>query len=156
MAGRHPGARAPPFRSAPPAPPKPSLLAPGYEKAFHKAIHTFARGDVPAAVALFEESSAKDTGEKALADDLFAGLLNAQLGNDDAAIRCLEKVVRSDQSLPDELMDKYVAGAGIAIGHRRRQGRGPVRLARRRAHPRRDLPGDGPPRRGDRIDPAAR
>jgi tetratricopeptide (TPR) repeat protein len=100
---------------SPPAPPKPSLLAPGYEKAFHKALHTYASGDTAGAVALFKESSAKDTGDKVLSDDLFAGLLSAQLGDHEGAIAYLEKVVRSDQSLPDELMEKYVEGAAMSV-----------------------------------------
>jgi tetratricopeptide (TPR) repeat protein len=104
-----------PVPVSPPAPPKPGLLAPGYEKAFCKALQHFVNGDVKAAAALFEESSAKDSGERVLADDLFAGLLRAQLEDEHAAIPYLEKVVRSDQALPDELMDKYVAGGGIVV-----------------------------------------
>jgi hypothetical protein len=93
---------------APLRPPKPGLLASGYEKAFHKAVQTYAQGDVSGAVALFREAAAKDTSDKALADDLFAGILSVQVEDDDQAIPYLEKVVASDQALPDRLMQKYV------------------------------------------------
>jgi predicted Zn-dependent protease len=91
------------------------MFASGYEKAFHKAVQTYVQGDVQGAVGLFRESSEKDTSDKALADDLFAGLLSAQVGDDDAAARYLEKVVTADTALPDQLMDKYVPGGGLSI-----------------------------------------
>jgi tetratricopeptide (TPR) repeat protein len=100
---------------APPAPPKPGLLASGYEKAFHKAVNAYARGEAAEALRLFKESSARDTKDKALADDLFVGIIAAQTGEDATAIPALEKVVNSDQELPDELMAKYVPGGGASI-----------------------------------------
>jgi tetratricopeptide (TPR) repeat protein len=106
---------APPAAVAPPSPPKPGLFAPGYEKAFYKAVQTYVQGDAQRAVQLVRESSEKDTSDKALADDLFAGLLSAQVGDNDAAIGYLEKVVTSDTALPDALMDKYVPGGGLSI-----------------------------------------
>lgn len=99
----------------PPPPPKPGLLAPGYEKAFHKAIHAYVGGDVRGALTLFRDASSKDTDERALSDDFFAGLLSAQIEDDASAIYFLEKVVRSSQPLPDALMDKYVSGGGIGV-----------------------------------------
>jgi tetratricopeptide (TPR) repeat protein len=100
---------------APPPPPKPSMFASGYEKAFYKAIHAYAAGQTNEALRLFRESSEKDTKEKALADDFFAGIISAQTRDDDAATRYLEKVVNSEQSLPDALMNKYVPGGGVSI-----------------------------------------
>ena len=62
------------------------------------------------------ESNEKDTSDKALADDLFVGLLAAQTDDDASAILSLEKVVNSDQALPDTLMEKYIPGGGMMIG----------------------------------------
>ena len=104
-----------PVPVSPPAPPKPGMLAPGYEKSFQKALQHYVKGDIAVAASLFEESSAKDSDEKVLADDLFAGLLRIQLEDEEAAIPYLEKVVQSADALPDELMDKYIAGGGMAI-----------------------------------------
>ena len=111
--GRRAERRAAPV--APPKPPKPGLFASGYEKAFYKAVQTYAQGDVSGAVAHFRESASKDTSDKALADDLFAGLLSAQVGDDAQAIPYLEKVAVSDLALPDALMEKYVPGGGLTV-----------------------------------------
>jgi tetratricopeptide (TPR) repeat protein len=90
-------------------------LASGYEKAFHRALDAYVKGDTQRAAALFREAAEKDVKDKALGDDLFAGLLSAQTGDIDAAIRHLEKVVASDQVLPDTLIEKYAPGGGLAI-----------------------------------------
>jgi tetratricopeptide (TPR) repeat protein len=94
----------------PPARPKPGLLAPAFEKAFHKAVRTYAYGDLSGAAALFKESAVQDERDEALADDLFAGLLSAQADDDASAICFLEKVVASYRTLPDELMKRYAQG----------------------------------------------
>lgn len=99
----------------PPPPPKPGLLAPGYEKAFHKALQRAAAGDSAGALALFREAAEKDPSDKALADDFFAGMFSAQAQDNEAAERYLEKVVTSDQSLPDKLMTKYAPGGHVAV-----------------------------------------
>jgi tetratricopeptide (TPR) repeat protein len=91
------------------------LLAPGYEKAFHKAIQLYAGGRTEEALARFREAAEKDQSDRALADDFFAGLLSAQTRDDNAAIDYLEKVVTSDKALPDQLMSKYVPGGHIAV-----------------------------------------
>jgi tetratricopeptide (TPR) repeat protein len=110
------GARRPaPAPVAPPAPPKPGMLASGYEKAFHKAVNAYAGGKTEDALRLFRESSEKDTKDKALADDFFVGLIAALLRQDDVAVPALEKVVNSEQELPDELMAKYCEGGGASI-----------------------------------------
>ena len=96
-------------------PPKPGLLAPGYEKAFHKAIHRYASGDTHGALLLFREAAEKDQSSKALGDDFFAGLLSAQLRDDASAIWFLEKVVTAAHALPDQLMSKYVEGGSVAV-----------------------------------------
>jgi tetratricopeptide (TPR) repeat protein len=94
--------------AAPIAPPaKPGLFAPKHEKAFHKALQTYAKGDVEGARQLFRKSSEADTGGRVLVDDLFAGLLAVQAGKADEAIPYLETVVSSDVALPDQLMIKY-------------------------------------------------
>ena len=99
----------------PPAPPKPGMTAPGYEKAFHKAVQAYAGGDAAGALMLFRQAAEKDDRNKALGDDFFAGLLSAQVGDDPSAIWFLERVVTSDEPLPDQLMSKYVPGGGVAI-----------------------------------------
>jgi hypothetical protein len=50
------GSRSAAFPVPPAAPPKPGLLAPGYEKAFHKAIHLYANGRTEGALARFREA----------------------------------------------------------------------------------------------------
>ena len=102
-----------PVQPAPP--PKPGLLAPGYEKAFHKALQRAAVGDSAGALALFRESTEKDSSDKVLADDFFAGMFSAQAQDNEAAEHYLEKVVTSDQGLPDALMTKYAPGGHVAV-----------------------------------------
>jgi tetratricopeptide (TPR) repeat protein len=51
-----------------------------------------------------------------LSDDLLAGIVNATTGKLDEAIPYLETVVSSEVELPDELMTKYLAGGGVAVG----------------------------------------
>jgi tetratricopeptide (TPR) repeat protein len=97
------------------APPKPGMLAPAYEKKFAKGINAYMRGDAEEALALFEEASSRDDRDRAVSDDLFAGLLLAQLGRGEDAIPYLEKVVRSSTPLPDTLMKKYGVAGGIEI-----------------------------------------
>jgi tetratricopeptide (TPR) repeat protein len=108
-------ARPTPVPVAPPPPPKPGLFAPGYEKAFHKAIHRYAGGDTQGALLLFREAAEKDQINKALGDDFFAGLLSAHLREDATAIQFLEKVVTAATALPDALMSKYVEGGSVAV-----------------------------------------
>ena len=98
-----------------PALQKPGWFAPGYEKAFHKAVRSYIAGDTEGALAMFRESAAKDERERSLADDLFAGLLTVQVGPAEAAIPYLEKVVRSDQPLPDQLMQRYAPDGDLTI-----------------------------------------
>ena len=94
---------------------KPGWFAPRYEKAFHKAVQSYLAGDTERALAMFRESAAEDERDRSVADDLFAGLLTVQVGAAEAAIPYLEKVVRSDQQLPDELMQKYAPGGDLTI-----------------------------------------
>jgi tetratricopeptide (TPR) repeat protein len=95
---------------------KPGLFAPKHEKEFYKALQAYAKGETEEARKLFESASAKDEGERVLADDLLAGIVNATSGKLDEAIRYLETVVASEVELPDELMTKYLSGGGIAVG----------------------------------------
>lgn len=109
------GSRARAAAIAPSPPPKPGLMASGTEKAFYKAIAAVAAGQHQEALRLFRASNAKDSKDKALADDFFVGLLSAQLAEDEAAIAALEKVVDSDRALPDALMEKYLDGGGTVL-----------------------------------------
>lgn len=100
---------------APPPLPKAGLFAPAHEKAFAKGVSLLVAGRLEEALAKFEEASRRDTAEKALADDLFAGLLAAQLDRHQVAMPYLEKVVRATQALPDSLMAKYIPGGVTQI-----------------------------------------
>jgi len=98
------------------APPKPGMFAPAHEKAFYKAVQAFLKGDTDGAAALFREAATKDTKDKSLSDDFFAGLISAQTGDDQAAIPLLEKVVQDQRPLPDELMHRYVPDGSLSVG----------------------------------------
>src|SRR5215468_4012617 len=50
--------------------PKPGLFAPAHEKAFHKAVETYAAGDLHGAIALFRTAAEKDSSDRAVSDDL--------------------------------------------------------------------------------------
>jgi tetratricopeptide (TPR) repeat protein len=96
--------------------PKAGMLAPGYEKAFAKGVRLFVNGQAEQALAAFEEASAKDEKNRAIADDFFAGLVAAQLEKQEEAVGYLEKVVASPIELPDPLMTKYIPGGATVIG----------------------------------------
>ena len=111
-------------RGAPPAAPvasmpKPGMFAPKHEKRFAKALNALLKNDRAGALRLFKESSEEDTSNRAVADDLFAGLLTAEAGNSTDAIPYLESVVSSEVELPDALMQKYRVGGHlpITVGH---------------------------------------
>jgi tetratricopeptide (TPR) repeat protein len=113
--GRGRSRRTAPVPVAPPSPRKPGMLASAYEKTFYKGCQAIADGKIDEGAALFREASAKDGKDKSLADDLLAGMFSAQLNQDDAAIPYLEKVVASNQALPDALMQKYLPGGGVYV-----------------------------------------
>lgn len=100
----------------PPPPPKPGLLASGTEKAFHKALNAYAAGRSNEALRLFRQAAEKDTKEGSISDDFFFGMLSVNAGANTDAISALEKVVTSQQALPDALMSKYVPGGGVEVG----------------------------------------
>lgn len=90
--------------------PKAGMFAPKHEKRFAKAVEALVKNDREKALRLFKESSVEDTRDRAVADDLFAGLLTAEAGRPEEAIPYLESVVSSETELPDELMTKYRVG----------------------------------------------
>lgn len=104
---------------AQPALPKAGMFAPKHEKRFAKAMEALLTDDREKALRLFKESSEHDTSDRAVADDLFAGLLTAEAGRPEEAIPYLESVVSSETELPDELMVKYRVGGSLplTIGH---------------------------------------
>ena len=116
QAGGRSGARTRPARVTAPPPPKPGVFAPAHEKAFYKAVQAYAAGNAEQAAALFREAAAKDAKDKALSDDLFAGLMLVQTGHAAEAITLLEKVIQDPRPLPDELMAKYVPEASLSVG----------------------------------------
>ena len=157
QAGSRQRARPAPIPVAPPSPPKPDLFAPGYEKAFHKAIHRYASGDTHGALLLFREAAEKDQSNKALGDDFFAGLLSAQLRDDASAIWFLEKVVTAAHALPDQLMSKYVEGGSVAVPVTESVAvEVPFGIPCRRPDACRGLPAKRPRRGGDRATTTAR
>lgn len=95
---------------------KPGLLAPGYEKAFHKGLTAFVKGDTESALRHFADASERDQKGKASSDDLFAGALAVMAEQPERAIPYLESVVASDVPLPDALMLKYAPGLSIKVG----------------------------------------
>lgn len=103
----------------PPTLPKAGIFAPKHEKRFAKAMEALLKDDRENALRLFKESSEHDVSDRAIADDLFAGLLTAEAGRHDEAIPYLERVVSSEVELPDELMTKYRIGGSLplTIGH---------------------------------------
>jgi len=95
------------------------MFAPKHEKRFAKAVEALVKNEREKALRLFEESSVEDTSDRAVADDLFAGLLTAEAGRPEEAIPYLESVVSSETELPDELMTKYRVGGWLplTVGH---------------------------------------
>jgi lipopolysaccharide biosynthesis regulator YciM len=98
-----------------PALPKPGLFAPKHEKDFAKALDAYAKGDTSRALDYFKSASEKDVSDRAVADDLFAGVLSVEAGEAQQAIPYLERVIASEIELPDELMRKYHLAGGIGL-----------------------------------------
>jgi tetratricopeptide (TPR) repeat protein len=88
---------------------EPGLFAPGYEKEFAHAVDAYLAGDISKARAGFRAAAAKDLSNRMIADDLLAGVVELQSGKPADAIPYLEKVVAAKTSLPDELLQKYLA-----------------------------------------------
>ncbi|WP_161569303.1 DUF4236 domain-containing protein [Candidatus Oscillochloris fontis] len=94
-----------------PKAPSPGMFAPGYEKAFYKAITAFQEGKRDDALRHFLEASPKDVGA-----GILAGLLLSQYPertND--AINQLELVVSCDVEFPTPMMQKYITSAMMKI-----------------------------------------
>lgn len=113
---RRSGAASRPGPPAPPRPPKPGMFASAHEKAFHKGVLAMAEGDKKAALSHFAVAADRDTKDRGLADDLFAGLLAMELGERGQAIPRLEVVAASETELPDALMRKYGLTGEITLG----------------------------------------
>jgi tetratricopeptide (TPR) repeat protein len=105
-AGRRKGASAnpPPTWSIPA---KPGMLAPPLEREFFMGLEELRRGEPQLALLRFESAARKDRGDRALSDDLLAGLTAVHVGDAARAIPHLEAVVASDAGLPDPLLLKY-------------------------------------------------
>ena len=93
----------------------PGMLAPKYEKEFHKGVEALIAGDAAGAREHFLESSRRDERDRAIGDDLMAGLVCMAAEDNQAAIEHLEKVVASDIELPDELVAKYAGPVVLGI-----------------------------------------
>src|SRR5262245_61655595 len=105
-AGRRSGASANP----PPSwsiPAKPGAPAPPLEREFFMGLEELKRGEPQLALQRFESAARRDLGDRALSDDLLAGLTAVHVGDAARAIPHLEAVVASDAGLPDPLLLKY-------------------------------------------------
>lgn len=101
--------------SAPPGRPKPGLLAPKYEKEFHRGVESLLAGDLAAATQHFVAASYADDKGRTLGDELMVGLTAVSGGHHAAAVPYLERVVADERELPDELLLKYASDAVLAI-----------------------------------------
>jgi tetratricopeptide (TPR) repeat protein len=88
-------------------PAKPGMLALPHERNFFMGLEELKRGQPELALERFETAARRDTGNRALSDDLLAGLTAIHVGDAARAIPHLEVVVASDAELPDALLEKY-------------------------------------------------
>jgi tetratricopeptide (TPR) repeat protein len=88
--------------------PKAGFFASSGEKQFRQGIVAYLQQNWEAAAQAFELTVAGD--RRNLSDDYFLGITYARLKRFADAARIMERVVASNQSLPDTLMQKYVPG----------------------------------------------
>jgi tetratricopeptide (TPR) repeat protein len=86
---------------------KPGVKARRHERDYFKGLEELKRGEPRLALERFEAATRRDTGDRALSDELLAGLTALQVGEPSRAVPHLEAVVASDERLPDALLDKY-------------------------------------------------
>jgi tetratricopeptide (TPR) repeat protein len=98
-----------------PGPSHPGVFARHYERAFAHGVQQFLAGQHEQALESFGDAARSDDKDRAIADDLFVGILSAQLGHTQEAIPALEKVVAHPEALPDILMTKYADGLRINL-----------------------------------------
>jgi hypothetical protein len=105
-------------------PKKPGLFASATEKRFARGIAAYAAGTPAEALALFREASERDGDDRTSADDLMCGLVLLTVDeNAGDAATYLERVVASDNPLPDKLISTYAPAAVRGRGVQRRPGR---------------------------------
>jgi tetratricopeptide (TPR) repeat protein len=105
-----PAARRGPSANPPPTwsiPAKPGVLAPPLEREFFMGLEELKRGEPQLALERFESAARRDKADRALSDDLLAGLTAVHVGDAARAVPHLEAVVASDAGLPDALLLKY-------------------------------------------------
>jgi tetratricopeptide (TPR) repeat protein len=83
------------------------MLAPPLEREFFMGLEELRRNEPQLALERFESAARRDRGDRALSDDLLAGLTAVHVGDPARAIPHLEAVVASDAVLPDALLLKY-------------------------------------------------
>ncbi len=88
-------------------PGKPGVLAPPLEREFFMGLEELNRGEPQLALERFESAARRDNKDRALSDDLLAGLTAVHVGDAARAVPHLEAVVASDAGLPDDLLLKY-------------------------------------------------
>lgn len=99
----------PPEQTPPPPVPSPGFFASATEKRFAQGLRALLEGDPALAAERFQAAAAADGDDRRVSDDLLAGVALLQLGNPEAAIPYLEKVVAAETDLPDEMMTRYAA-----------------------------------------------
>jgi tetratricopeptide (TPR) repeat protein len=108
--------QAPPATVAAAKPKRPGLFASATEKRFARGIAAYAAGRPVDALALFREASERDGDNRTSADDLMCGLVLLTVDEDaGAAATHLERVVASDNPLPDKLISTYAPGLRFVV-----------------------------------------
>lgn len=88
--------------------PKPGFLSSGPEKRFREGVVAYLQQNWETAARLFEQTVQADS--RNVSDDYFLGASYTRLKRYADAAACLERVVTSDITLPDALMQRYVPG----------------------------------------------
>lgn len=94
---------------------KPGFFAGRYERQFYKAVALLHKDQPEQALAAFQAARSLDRAGENIAEEWMVGVLAFQLGDMQEAIDALETVVASPVSLPDAMIDKYLADDTVAI-----------------------------------------
>ena len=93
--------------------PHAGIFAPKDEKHFVKGVTAYIRGDYASALTSFNESMARDTTERHIAEEYFAAFSLLALNRIQETTAMLRKVLASPVTVPDALMTRYGVG-GVA------------------------------------------
>jgi tetratricopeptide (TPR) repeat protein len=93
----------------------PGLLARHYERAFYNGVQKLIAGQTQSALADFRDADESDDKHRAISPALLVGMLLTQLGDQAGAVPYLERVTKSAQPLPDELITKYAPDLAVTV-----------------------------------------